>query len=322
MSHSSRPARFCSIAAVALVAAVGCSSNPDDGAVAWSSEALTIPASLCGKAAIATIDDIPAYPNDCGDVNVWSDDGRTTQTVPGQGTAWVQTEGGYGYQCTELASRYMHFRFGTTTHWGIAEAKDMCATHPTDVSKTSSPVEGDLMVFAAGVCVGAAGHVAVVSSVTSTTASVVQQNETANGKGTYNRTCASCFLHAARNNVCGDAANGAHCGAVNGFGGTSGTRYVCNDYAVASSTVCADGCNVSDAGSVCAAPDAGDDASSKDDASTTKAHDVALAPPESGAASATNSGGCSAAPLDKNLDARAALLSLLGLFVLVRRRRD
>jgi hypothetical protein len=325
MSHSSRCARFISISAVALVTVVGCSSSPDDGDVAWSSEALTMPASLCGKAAIATIDDIPAYPNDCGNVNVWSNDGRTTKTAPGTGTGWVQTEGGYGYQCTELASRYMHFRFGTATHWGIAEAKDMCATHPTDVSKTSSPVEGDLMVFAPGVCVGAAGHVAVVSSVTSTTASVVQQNETANGVGTYKRTCASCFLHAARNNVCGDAANGAHCGAVDGFGGKSGTLYVCKSYAVESSTVCADGCNSSDAGSVCASADAGDDASDED-ASITKTEDAAIAPPEADAASAptavTNGGGCAAAPLEKNLDARAGLLSLLGLFVLARRRRD
>jgi hypothetical protein len=317
MSPFFRRARFLSISAVALVMVAGCSSNPADEDVASTSEALT-PASLCGKAAIATIDDIPAYPNDCGNVNVWSNDGRTTQTVPGAGTGWVQTEGGYGYQCTELASRYMHFRFGTTTHWGIAEAKDMCATHPADVSKTSSPVEGDLMVFEPGVCVGAAGHVAVVSRVTSTTASVVQQNETASGKGTYSRNCASCFLHAARNNVCGDATDGAHCGAVNGFGGESDTLYVCKGYEIASSTVCAHGCS-SDAGNGCTSADAGDDASSDDDAS----HPANVSPERNAASGATEvtSGGCTVAPPEKNLDARAALLSLVGLFVVVRRRR-
>jgi hypothetical protein len=194
----------------------------------------------------------------------------------------------------------------------------MCATHPADVSKTSSPVEGDLMVFEPGVCVGAAGHVAVVSRVTSTTASVVQQNETASGKGTYSRNCASCFLHAARNNVCGDATDGAHCGAVNGFGGESDTLYVCKGYEIASSTVCAHGCS-SDAGNGCTSADAGDDASSDDDAS----HPANVSPERNAASGATEvtSGGCTVAPPEKNLDARAALLSLVGLFVVVRRRR-
>lgn len=314
---SSRSVRLVATLAVAALVVAGCSSNADE-AVSSSDEAVVIPASLCGKAAIATIDDIPAYPNDCGNVNVWSNDGRTTATHAGTGAGWVQTEGGYGYQCTELASRYMHFRFGTATHWGIAEAKDMCATHPTDVSKTSSPVEGDLMVFAPNVCVGGAGHVAVVSSVTSTTASVVQQNETANGKGTYKRTCALCFLHAARNNVCGDAADGAHCGATTGFtGGTKGTLYVCKGHAVASSTVCADGCEA-DAGA-CSTSDAGDaDDAGDASAETPTAPNTDERPV---AREAPGGVGCSAAPSATGLDRRAVLLSLLGLVAIARRRR-
>jgi hypothetical protein len=313
------------LAAFAMV--VGCSSSPTTTDES-TSEALTIPASLCGKAALTTIDDIPAYPNNCGDVNVWSNDGRTTQTHAGTGAGWVQTEGGYGYQCTELAVRYTHFLFGTASHWGIAEAKDMCGTHPSDLKATSAPVHGDLMVFAANDCVGAAGHVAVVSSTSGSTVSVVQQNEGSTGKGSYSKSCAACFLHAARNNVCGDKANGAYCGDTTAFaGGTKGTLYTCNGYAVKSSTACKYGCEaVTNASDECAsAPeDAGDAAT---DAMSHDASDASAAPEgDSGSTndgpSAPSSGGCTiSAPSSRAFGSRIVAFGALVVIALVRRRR-
>ncbi len=307
----------------AAFAVVGCSSSPDES-VAAVSEPLTTPASLCGKAALTTIDDIPAYPNDCGNVNVWSNDGRLTQKVAGTGAGWVQTEGGYGYQCTELAVRYTHFLFGTSPHWGIAEAKDMCGTHPTDLTKTSSPVHGDLMVFTANDCVGAAGHVAVVSSVSGKTVSVVQQNEGSTGKGTYNESCAACFLHAARNNACGDKGNGAYCGDTSGFtGGTKGTLYVCDGYAVKSSTACEYGCDATAEVNACsAAPsDAGSDANADDDSAS---HDRTLPSNDGLTSSALTSsgGGCAVAAPSRAFDPRVAIFFGLALAARARRRRS
>ncbi len=305
------------IALAAFAAVVGCSSAPSDG-VETTNEALTIPASLCGKAALTTIDDIPAYPNDCGDVNVWSNDGRTTQTHAGTGAGWVQTEGGYGYQCTELAVRYTHFLYGTSPHWGIAEAKDMCGTHPSDLTTTSAPIHGDLMVFAANDCVGAAGHVAVVSSTSGSTVSVVQQNEGSTGKGNYNKSCAACFLHAARNDVCGHSANGAYCGATSTFtGGKTGTLYDCEGYAVKSSTVCEYGCN---SGECASAPsDAGGDANAADAAT----HDdpTRNERPAPTSASTPNGGGCTIGPARTFDGNAAATVILLGLVACARSRR-
>lgn len=346
MSASSHCMRLFSIGAVAaLITVVGCSSNgtniDGDNVSTSEEEALTpsIPASLCGRAALTTMNGIPVYPNDCGDVNVWTDDGIHTARAS-EGSSWVETEVGYGYQCVEFAARYMHFRYGTSTHWGAAVAADMCTHHPSDVTETSSPIDGDLVVIKPGECglhSATAGHVAVISSVTSTAVGVVQQNEGSTGKGAWARSCAKCYLHAARNDVCNDVANGTYCGDTNAFkGGKKGTLYVCDGNELKSSKACADGCE-GDSGKTdeCEqASDAGDADAIEDDAG----NDETNVGEDSGAASSVqggdavnastdvgnsgdSGGGCAVAP-NENGDPRfAMLLAALGLFAITRRRR-
>ncbi len=149
---------------------------------------------ICGEAASATLDGIPAYAY-CGNTNVWTDNGVDTKAASG-GSGWVQTEGGYGYQCVEFAVRYFYFKWNVSRGWFVGYAKDMCGTHPADVSVTTSPVHGDLAVIKPG-CAGAdatAGHVGAISSVAASTVSLVEQNPA----GTLNwpKSCVSCYLHA------------------------------------------------------------------------------------------------------------------------------
>jgi surface antigen len=175
--------------ALFLFLCLGCSSTENLGT---SSERVDM---ICSEPASATIDGIPAY-DYCGNFDVWSNNGVDTKSASG-GAGWIRTETNYGYQCTELALRYLHFEHGITTVWkGISYADEMCATHPAGVSVVGTPAHGDLMVFAAGSC-GAdsvAGHVAVVDTVNASTIDVVQQNPA--GKVTWNTACASCFLRA------------------------------------------------------------------------------------------------------------------------------
>ncbi len=175
--------------ALLVLLCLGCSSTENLGA---SIERVDM---ICSEAASATIDGIPAYEY-CGNFDVWSNNGVDTKSTSG-GAGWIRTETNYGYQCAELALRYLHFRDGITTVWkGISYADEMCATHPAGVSVVLTPAHGDLMVFGAGSC-GAdsvAGHVAVVDTVNASTIDVVQQHPA--GKVTWNTACASCFLRA------------------------------------------------------------------------------------------------------------------------------
>ena len=187
--------RKISVGALAAVLVMACSSEN----VGQSNDAVDY---ICSENASATLDGIPAYAY-CGNFNVWSNNGSDTKSTSG-GTGWVQTEGGYGYQCVEYAARYEHFKFGVPAGWGISYAYQMCNTHPTGIATASAPVHGDLMIFAPGSCGadGTAGHVAVVDTVGATTVKVVQENVA--GSYTYNRSCASCWLHATNNNGSND----------------------------------------------------------------------------------------------------------------------
>jgi hypothetical protein len=49
----------------------------------------------------------------------------------------------------ELTQRYFAKKYGTANIW-YANAKDMCANHPSGVSKTASPKAGDAVVFGWG----------------------------------------------------------------------------------------------------------------------------------------------------------------------------
>lgn len=98
---------------------------------------------------------------------------------------------GYHYQCVELAQRYFGTQFGITAIWHV-NAKDMCSTHPSGVSKTSNPKPGDLWVRTSGTY----GHVAVITAVHSSTVDVIEQNSSPTGRNTYNKADAGCFLTA------------------------------------------------------------------------------------------------------------------------------
>ncbi len=323
---------FFALVSVAALAGACASSTEDVG-----SSAATIDY-ICNEKASATLDGIPAYAY-CGNFNVWSNNGVDVKSTSG-GNGWVQTEGGYGYQCVEYAVRYEHFKFGVKTGWGISYAKQMCATHPSSMSVTTKPVHGDLAIFGAGSC-GAdatAGHVAVVSSVTSTNFTAVQENSA--GTYTWKKTCASCFLHATANNgstdPCAAAANGDYCGASSQFtGGTKGTLYTCKGGATASKTVCPNGCKVMPPGQpdVCApaadagpdaATDAATDGAATDDAATdaTPADDAAPPPADTDGGPVSDvpgqDGGCQTSG---HAPTGSAWLVALGLFLAVRRRR-
>lgn len=325
-----------SLGVLAAVAAAACSSGQEN--VGQSNDAVDY---ICSENASATLDGIPAYAY-CGNFNVWSNNGADTKSTSG-GTGWVQTEGGYGYQCVEYAVRYEHFKFGVGTGWGISYAYQMCNTHPTGIAKATTPVHGDLMIFAPGSCGadGTAGHVAVVDTVGSTTVKVVQENIA--GSYTYNQSCASCWLHATNNNgstdPCATApSNGLYCGQSTQFGGgTKDVLYDCQNGVTSSKTTCAYGCIVepqgtndkcapapADAGTDAAPADAAppNDAAPAQDSGATK--DAAPPPPQDDAGTGTTqTGGCSIASGGAGSSSRSIALGGLLVFglALVRRRK-
>jgi hypothetical protein len=164
--------------------------------VATLEEGVTIGGSVvCAR----TFDGFPAYGwgncKDPGSGNVFTDNGIDTLSYnPG---GWFQSEGGSGYQCVELATRYFFGAHGITGWHGFGQAKQMCSSSvwAPGVSATSSPVAGDLMIFPANTCgTQGAGHVAVVDGVSGNTIATTQKNWAMNVS--YARSCASCFLTA------------------------------------------------------------------------------------------------------------------------------
>jgi hypothetical protein len=128
---------------------------------------------------------------------------------------------GCAYQCVELAQRYMYQLHGITAIWGV-NAKDMCTTHPSGISKTSSPQPGDLWVRTTGTY----GHVAVITAVHSSTVDVIEQNSSPTGRNTYNIADAGCFLTAGHTS--GSCPNkGYYCG-NDGLGKSANSLYYCS----------------------------------------------------------------------------------------------
>jgi surface antigen len=148
------------------------------------------------------VDGIPAY-DQCTDSTssaIYSNNGVDTATTSA-GTGWVRTQWSGGYQCTELAHRYLSFK------WNVqnvpnGNAGTWCdGTIPTGLVKSTTPVHGDLIVFAPGSCGADAttGHVAVVDVVnTDATVTFVEQNRA--GRRKCANSTAACFLHATANN--------------------------------------------------------------------------------------------------------------------------
>ncbi len=147
------------------------------------------------------IDGFPAY-SQCtasSSSSIYSNNGVDTTTASG-GTGWVRTQGSGGYQCTEWAHRYLYFKWNVQSVPN-GNAGTWCdGTIPSGLVKTTTPVHGDLMVFAPGSCGADAttGHVAVIDVVnTNATVTFVEQNS-ANRRSCANGT-AACFLHATAN---------------------------------------------------------------------------------------------------------------------------
>ena len=162
------------------------------------------------------------------DDGVYSNNGTDTSTTSG-GAGWVRTQSSGGYQCTELAHRYLYFKWNVTSVPNGNAGVWCDGALPSGVVKATTPVHGDLVVFAPGSCGADAttGHVAVIDVVNADTSlSVVQQNVASRSK--YMASCAACFLHVTANDGSssdggvpfGDAAGGA--GGATGTGGANG----------------------------------------------------------------------------------------------------
>lgn len=130
---------------------------------------------------------------------------------------------GYQYQCVELAQRYFAEKYGTTPIW-YGNAIDLCNTHPSDVSKTSNPVPGDLVVLDTGTY----GHVAVITSVSGGYVNVIEQNSSPSGKNSYSMSSnIACYLHADKNSGSYCRAAGWYCG-NDGLNKDPNVNYFCD----------------------------------------------------------------------------------------------
>ena len=151
------------------------------------------------------VDGIPAYAQ-CASIQdgaIFSNNGVDTSATQ-MGSDWVRTQYSGGYQCTELAHRYLYFK------WNVkwipnGNAGNWCDTQPpanSGVVQTMTPVHGDIMVLAGGSC-GAAqstGHVNVVDTVDMATGRLVAVEQNRAGRSPYMLSCGKCFLHVMANN--------------------------------------------------------------------------------------------------------------------------
>lgn len=157
------------------------------------------------------VDGLPAYAQCSATTgSIWSNNGVDTAPAS-QGNDWVRTQQDGGYQCTEWAWRYMHFRWNVDYRHG--DARQWCdGTLPATLVKSLTPVHGDLIVFDAGVCGADAttGHIAVIDTVDSAQAKVTIVEENEAGRRPTNQSCGLCFLHALAND--GSAAGAAGAG--------------------------------------------------------------------------------------------------------------
>jgi len=167
-----------------------------------------------------SVDGIPAYAQCPGfeNASIYSNNGVDTSTTS-LGADWIRTQGSGGYQCTELAHRYLHFRWNITSWLPRGNAGTWCDTQPTAASgvvQTTVPVHGDLIVFAPGACGADAvtGHVAVIDVVDDARAQVTVVEENRAGRRNAAQSCATCYLHVVAN----DGSSGAA-----GTGGATGT---------------------------------------------------------------------------------------------------
>jgi len=148
------------------------------------------------------IDGIPAYDQcpESTNASIYSNDGINT-SITSNGSDWVRTQWSGGYQCTELAARYLLFKWNVSFMSG--NAMDWCnSVFPATVVTSTTPVHGDVAVFGPGAC-GASpitGHVVVVDSfdTVSSRFTFVEQNQA--GRRSCPLNTATCFIHVVANN--------------------------------------------------------------------------------------------------------------------------
>lgn len=216
---------FVRMLAIAPIACgFGCSSEaPDDVAVARAA------LSVCEEDVPAdrNIDGFPSYAQ-CGESEnsaIYSNNGIDTSTEK-VGDDWVRTQWSGGYQCTELAHRYLYFK------WDVdwlpnGNAGEWCNDIPPGDSgmvQTDTPVHGDIMVLAPGSCGAGAetGHVTVVDVVEAGGGLIVVEQNGAR-RGRYEQSCATCFLHVVANTGEGGASGAGGEGGAGGAGGAGGS---------------------------------------------------------------------------------------------------
>ncbi|MFC1642970.1 CHAP domain-containing protein, partial [Myxococcota bacterium] len=159
--------------------------------------------SVCNEIAPSdrSVDGIPAYDQCAASQNsaIYSNNGVDTSTSA-KGNDWVRTQWDGGYQCTEFAHRYLHFRW--EVEWiPNGNAGTWCNTPPpgsSGMTQTSAPAHGDIIVFLPGVCGSDSryGHVAVVDEVDTATSEVTIVEQNPAGRRSAAPSCAACFLHA------------------------------------------------------------------------------------------------------------------------------
>jgi hypothetical protein len=270
MSRASLVRVHClAIASVSVFAstAAGCGAPADRDPIGTSSAALSCGSTTPGGL-ISTwndgVDNVDVYATDlnggcpgssgCGNVCARSNTDATFCTVDSAG---VVTDGGWGFQCTELASRYFHFRWGQTL--GSYEyAYDLCTNAPSEVTRPSTPVVGDLMVFDNAFNGGNGGHVAVVTGLNSNgTVNVIEENGSCTGHAIYSpsqRGSSGCYLHAPANSAtppsggAPDCSNrsGWNCGDDGVINGAANTNYDCKlgQSTPLATEVCTYGCKI------------------------------------------------------------------------------
>ncbi len=201
MSTMSRPVRWldCMLAGLLLG---GCADLGNDGEnVSVTAAAL----SACNETVPSdrNVDGIPAYAQCSAAAGsaIYSNNGVDT-SLTAMGPDWIKTQYSGGYQCTELAHRYLYFK------WQIdwiprGNAGQWCDSQPpatSGVVQTTTGVHGDVMVLAPGSC-GASpstGHVNVVDTIDAGgRLTAVEQNSA--GRRSYMQSCAKCFLHVVAN---------------------------------------------------------------------------------------------------------------------------
>ncbi len=196
-----RPA-ISALAISSVVLAAGCGSgdppSSDEPLGAGSAAVQACPGKRCGDL-LASWDGLSAYvTNDC-----LSPVRATAANAAHLGGAGVETDTA-GFQCVELAVRHFHFNGHIDASlWNVQSAWQMCGQHPAGVSVVSSPEPGDLAVFSPNVpsFTGPDGHVAVVTSVSGSSMSVLEQNveygtHPCQGTRTLAVSRARCFLRA------------------------------------------------------------------------------------------------------------------------------